>query len=58
MGNTMNVDLPKISQKVFKEWTAKTVLVRSCSGEYEGEFDLEHLELDIQIGRASCRERV
>ena len=63
MGNTMNVDLPKISQKVFKEWTAKTVLVRSCSGEYEGEFDLEHLELDIpvyghlSIHKTSIKER-
>lgn len=49
MGNTLGVDLPKISHKIYKEWTAKTVLVKSCSNEFEGEFDLENLEIDIPV---------
>ncbi len=47
--NNLQVDLPKISQKIFKEWTAKTRLVQSCSNEFEGEFDLENLEIDIPV---------
>ena len=47
--NNLSVDLPKISQKIYKEWTAKTRLVRSCSNEYEGEFDLKNLEIDIPV---------
>lgn len=63
MGNNLNVDLPKISQKIFKEWTAKTRLVQSCSNEYEGEFDLKNLEIDIpvyghlSIHKTSIKER-
>ena len=45
MGNTLNVNLPKISQKIYQEWTAKTRLVKSCSNEFEGEFDLTNLEM-------------
>lgn len=47
--NNLQVDLPKISQKIFKEWTAKTRLVQSCSNEFEGEFDLDNLEIDIPV---------
>lgn len=63
MGNTLMVDLPKISHKIYKEWTAKTVLVKSCSNEFDGEFDLENLELDIpvyghiSIHKTSIKER-
>ena len=63
MGNTLNVDLPKISHKIYKEWTAKTHLVKSCSNEFEGEFDLENLEIDIpvfghiSIHKTSIKER-
>lgn len=63
MGNNLNVDLPKISQKIFKEWTAKAHLVKSCSNEYEGEFDLKNLEIDIpvyghlSIHKTSIKER-
>ena len=46
MGNTLNVNLPKISQKIYQEWTAKTRLVKSCSNEFEGEFDLTNLEIE------------
>ena len=49
MGNTLAIKLPEISQRIYKEWTAKTVLVKSCSHEYEGEFDLQHKELDIPV---------
>lgn len=49
MANNLNVDLPKISQKIYKEWLAETRLVKSCSNEYEGEFDLENLEIDIPV---------
>ena len=61
--NNLSVDLPKISQKIYKEWTAKTRLVKSCSNEYEGEFDLKNLEIDIpvfghlSIHKTSIKER-
>lgn len=63
MGNTLNVNLPKISQKIYQEWTAKTRLVKSCSNEFEGEFDLTKLEIDIpvfghlSIHKTSIKER-
>ena len=64
MGNNLNVDLPKnFSKKYSKEWTAKTRLVQSCSNEYEGEFDLKNLEIDIpvyghlSIHKTSIKER-
>lgn len=63
MGNTLNVNLPKISQKIYQEWTAKTRLVKSCSNEFEGEFDLTNLEIDIpvyghlSIHKTSIKER-
>lgn len=47
--NTLLNDLPKISQKIYKEWTAKTVLVKSCSNEFEGEFDLANRQIDIPV---------
>ena len=49
MGNTSRIDLPVISQKIYKEWSAKTVLVKSCSNEYEGEFSIEKKEIDIPV---------
>lgn len=49
MANNLFVDLPQISQKIYKEWTAETRLVRSCSNEFEGEFDLTKLEIDIPV---------
>lgn len=63
MGNTLNTELPKLSQKIYKEWLEKTRLVKSCSNEYEGEFDLENLEIDIpvfghiSIHKTSIKER-
>lgn len=49
MGNTLNIALPLLSQKVYKEWYAKTVLVQSCDNSYENEFDLDKRELDIPV---------
>lgn len=47
--NTTFADLAKISDKVYQEWYNKTVLVKSCSNEYEGEFSVEKREVDIPI---------
>lgn len=47
--NTMNENLPVISQKAHQEWLEKTVLVQSCSRDYEGEFDLAKREIDIPV---------
>lgn len=49
MGNTLNVKLPQLSQNIYKDWTAKTVLVKSCDNAFEGEFDLKNLEIDIPV---------
>lgn len=47
--NTLNENLPVISQKAHQEWLEKTVLVQSCSRDYEGEFDLAKREIDIPV---------
>ena len=49
MANTLLQQLPVLSQKVYKEWFADTKLVKSCSTEFEGEFDTEKLEIDIPV---------
>jgi hypothetical protein len=49
MGNTSNVKLPVLSNKIYKEWWEKTVLVQSCSREFDGELDMDTLELDIPV---------
>lgn len=49
MGNTLNANLVKLSQHIYKEWRLKTVLVQSCDNAFEGEFDLETNEIDIPI---------
>lgn len=48
----LNTDLQKkvlVSQKLYKEWLAKTVLVNDCDHEYEGELDLNTREIKIKI---------
>lgn len=47
--NTSNAELVKLSQKIYKEWYPKTVLVQSCDNSFEGELNLETRELDIPI---------
>lgn len=49
MGNTEFAKLPQLSRKIHKEWYNKTVLVQSCSNEYEGELNLETREIDIPV---------
>jgi hypothetical protein len=49
MGNTMAVKLPALSNQIYKEWLPKTVLVQSCDNAFEGELNLETLELDIPV---------
>lgn len=49
MANTEFVMLPALSNKIYKEWYPKTVLVQSCDDEFEGEFNLETREIDIPI---------
>lgn len=49
MGNTLMNNLPALSQTIYKEWISKTVLVQSCSDEFEGEFALDKLEIDIPV---------
>ena len=49
MANTLLQQLPVLSQKVYKEWFADTKLVKSCSTEFEGEFDTDKLEIDIPV---------
>ncbi|MDA3931710.1 MAG: hypothetical protein PF513_03145 [Tenericutes bacterium] len=47
--NTSNAQLVKLSQQIYKEWYRNTVLVQSCSNEFEGELNLETRELDIPV---------
>lgn len=47
--NTSNAELVKLSQRIYKEWYPKTVLVQSCDKSFEGELNLETRELDIPI---------
>lgn len=47
--NTINAQMVKVSRHVYKEWYAKTVLVQSCSNEFEGELNLETREIDIPV---------
>lgn len=47
--NTSNAELVKLSQKIYKEWYPKTVLVQSCDNSFEGELNLETRELDIPV---------
>ena len=49
MGNTQSNQLPLISQKIYKEWYPKTVLVQSCDDAFEGELDLDKREIDIPV---------
>ena len=49
MPNTANVRLPMLSQKIYKEWLAETVLVQSCDNSFEGEFDIANREIDIPV---------
>lgn len=49
MGNTLHADLPAISTRIYKEWYPKTVLVASCDNAFEGELDIDKLELDIPV---------
>ena len=54
MANTLLQQLPVLSQKVYKEWFADTKLVKSCSTEFEGEFDTDKLEKE----KASPKEQL
>lgn len=49
MANTEMVKLPALSNKIYKEWYPKTVLVQSCDDSFEGEFNLETREIDIPV---------
>ncbi len=49
MANTEFVKLPTLSNKIYKEWYPRTVLVQSCDDAFEGEFDLETREIDIPV---------
>lgn len=49
MANTEFIKLPALSNRIYKEWLSKTVLVQSCDNEFEGEFDLDKLEIDIPV---------
>jgi hypothetical protein len=49
MANTQFAKLPALSNKIYKEWLPKTVLVQSCDDAFEGEFDLENREIDIPV---------
>ena len=49
MPNTANVRLPMLSQKIYKEWLAETILVQSCDNSFEGEFDIANREIDIPV---------
>jgi len=49
MGDTLQIKLPALSNKIYKEWYPKTVLVQSCDDSFEGELNLETLEIDIPI---------
>lgn len=63
MGNTFNANLVALSQKIYKEWYAETVLVQSCDREYESELNLQTREIDIpvyhdiSIHRTTLKER-
>ncbi len=47
--NTAVIKLPALSNQIYKEWYPKTVLVQSCDDSFEGELNLETLEIDIPI---------
>lgn len=47
--NTEAAKLPALSNKIYKEWYPKTVLVQSCDDSFEGELNLETRELDIPV---------
>jgi hypothetical protein len=49
MGNTEFIKLPALSNKIYKEWYPQTVLVQSCDDSFDGELNLETLEIDIPI---------
>ena len=49
MANTLQAQLVGLSQRIYKEWIAKTVLVQSCDRSFEGEFNLERNEIDIPV---------
>lgn len=49
MANTEFAKLPALSQKIYKEWYPRTVLVQSCDDSFEGELNLETNELDIPV---------
>jgi hypothetical protein len=49
MANTDFLQLPALSNQIYKEWYPMTVLVQSCDNAYEGELNLETRELDIPI---------
>lgn len=49
MANTEFAKLPALSNKIYKEWYPKTVLVQSCDDSFEGELNLETRELDIPV---------
>jgi hypothetical protein len=49
MANTEFVKLPALSNKIYKEWYPRTVLVQSCDSSFEGELNLETRELDIPV---------
>lgn len=64
MGNTINpAELVKLSQQIYKEWHAETVLVQSCDNAFENELNLKTRELDIpvyhdiSIHRTTLKER-
>lgn len=49
MPNTLRAELVSLSNRMYKEWYNKTVLVQSCDNTWEGEFDLDKREVDIPI---------
>lgn len=49
MSNTLMAQIVKLSQTIYEEWLNKTVLVGTCDRTYEGELNLETMELDIPV---------
>lgn len=49
MGNTFSAKLVDISQKIYQEWYAETVLVQSCANDFKTELDLRTREIDIPV---------
>ena len=50
MANTfVKTDLNDLSQKIYKEYINKTVLLGSCANEYEDDFDIDKSQVSIPV---------